>query len=155
TARRSRVMGELPTQEPRRVKVSGPAQGFRTEVEVGGHRLVVDEPIAVGGADHGPTPYEMLLAGLGACTAMTLRIYADRRKWLLARANVSLTHRKVPAKDCIDCDTKPAKMDVVDRVITLEGALTEEQKAKLREIAERCPVHQTMQTKIQVNTRLG
>jgi len=148
-------MGELPSQEPRSVKVSGPSKGFRTEVEVGGHRLVVDEPIAVGGADHGPTPYEMLLAGLGACTAMTLRIYADRRKWPLERANISLIHRKVHAQDCIDCDTKATKMDVVDRVITLEGALTEEQKAKLLEIAERCPVHQTMQSKIQVNTRLG
>ncbi|HZJ55976.1 MAG TPA: OsmC family protein [Myxococcaceae bacterium] len=147
-------MGELPSQEPRRVEVSGPATGFRTEVEVGGHRLVVDEPIAVGGVDAGPTPYEMLLAGLGACTAMTLRLYADRRKWPLERARISLQHRKVHAQDCVDCVTKPAKMDVVDRVITLEGALTEEQRAKLLEIAERCPVQQTLGGKIQVNTKL-
>jgi uncharacterized OsmC-like protein len=147
-------MGELPNQEPRSVVVSGPATGFRTEVEVGGHHLVVDEPIAVGGADEGPTPYEMLLAGLGACTAMTLRIYADRRKWPLERALISLRHRKVHAQDCIDCETKPAKMDVVDRVITLEGSLTEEQRAKLLEIAERCPVQQTLGSKIQVNTKL-
>lgn len=148
-------MGELPNQEPRSVVVSGPATGFRTDVEVGGHRLVVDEPIAVGGADQGPTPYEMLLAGLGACTAMTLRIYADRRKWPLERARISLLHRKVHAQDCVDCVTQPARMDVVDRIITLDGALTEEQRAKLLEIAERCPVHQTLQTKIQVNTRVG
>ena len=148
-------MGELPSQEPRSVKVSGPVKGFRTEVEVGSHRLVVDEPIAVGGADNGPTPYEFLLAGLGACTAMTLRLYADKKKWPLERANISLIHRKVHAQDCVDCVTKPAKMDVVDRVITLEGALSEEQRAKLLEIAERCPVHQTMQTRIQVNTRLA
>jgi uncharacterized OsmC-like protein len=147
-------MGELPNQEPRSVVVSGPATGFRTEVEVGGHHLVVDEPIAVGGADEGPTPYEMLLAGLGACTAMTLRIYADRRKWPLERALSSLRHRKVHAQDCIDCETKPAKMDVVDRVITLEGSLTVEQRAKLLEIAERCPVQQTLGSKIQVNTKL-
>jgi putative redox protein len=147
-------MGELPNQEPRSVVVSGPATGFRTEVEVGGHHLVVDEPIAVGGADEGPTPYEMLLAGLGACTAMTLRIYADRRKWPLERALISLRHRKVHAQDCIDCETKPAKMDVVDRVITLEGSLTEEQRTKLLEIAERCPVQQTLGSKIQVNTKL-
>ena len=95
----------------------------------------------------------MLLAGLGACTAMTLRLYADRRKWPLERVRVKLRHRKVHAQDCADCATKPARMDVVDRVITLEGALTEEQRAKLLEIAERCPVHQTLQGKIQVNTR--
>ena len=134
--------------------VSGPATGFRTEVEVGGHRLVVDEPLTVGGADQGPTPYEMLLAGLGACTAMTLRLYADRKKWPLERARISLRHRKVHAQDCVDCVTKPAKMDVVDRIITLDGSLTEEQRAKLLEIAERCPVHQTLQGQIQVNTRL-
>jgi len=148
-------MGELPSQEPRKVVVTGPATGFRTEVDVGGHQLVVDEPIPVGGTDEGPSPYEMLLAGLGACTVMTLRIYADRRKWPLERARVTLEHHKVHVQDCIDCDHKPTKMDVVDRVIVLEGALTEEQRAKLLEIAERCPVHQTFQSKIQVNTRLA
>ena len=148
-------MGEVPSHEPRSVKVSGPATGFRTEVEVGGHHLVVDEPTAVGGTDHGPTPYEMLLAGLGACTAMTLRIYADRKKWPLERARISLIHRKVHAKDCVDCVNKPAKMDVVDRVITLDGALTEEQRTKLLEIAQRCPVGQTLNSKIEINTRLA
>ena len=135
--------------------VEGPATGFRTKVDVGGHQLVVDEPVPVGGTDQGPSPYEMLLAGLGACTAMTLRIYADRRKWPLERARVVLQHHKVHAQDCVDCERKPAKMDVVDRIITLEGALTEEQRAKLMEIAERCPVHQTLQGKLQVNTRFG
>ncbi|RPH73015.1 MAG: OsmC family peroxiredoxin [Myxococcaceae bacterium] len=148
-------MGDPASQEPRSVVVSGPATGFRTEVEVGGHRLVVDEPLAVGGADQGPTPYEMLLAGLGACTAMTLRLYADRKKWPLERARISLRHRKVHAQDCVDCETKPAKMDVVDRIITLDGSLTEEQRAKLLEIAERCPVQQTLGSKIQVNTKLA
>jgi putative redox protein len=148
-------MGELPSQEPRKVVVTGPATGFRTEVDVGGHQLVVDEPIPVGGSDEGPSPYEMLLAGLGACTAMTLRIYADRRKWPLERARITLQHHKVHVQDCIDCDHKPTKMDVVDRIIVLEGSLTEEQRAKLMEIAERCPVHQTLQSKIQVNTRFG
>ena len=148
-------MGELPSQEPRSVVVAGPATGFRTDVEVGGHHLVVDEPIAVGGADAGPTPYEMLLAGLGACTVMTLRIYADRRKWPLERARVTLQHRKVHAQDCVDCDKRDAKMDVIDRIIFLEGQLDEEQRTKLIEIAERCPVHQTLKGKIQVNTRFG
>ena len=150
-------MGEqLPNQEPRSVEVVGPTAGFRTEVDVGGHHLVVDEPVPVGGTDAGPSPYEMLLAGLGACTAMTLRLYADRRKWPLERVRVKLQHRKVHAQDCADCDHKPARMDVVDRVVFLEGAaLTEEQRTKLLEIAERCPVHQTLQNKIQVNTRVG
>jgi putative redox protein len=148
-------MGELPNQEPRSVVVAGPVTGFRTDVEVGGHHLVVDEPIAVGGADEGPTPYEMLLAGLGACTVMTLRIYADRRKWPLERARVTLQHRKVHAQDCVDCDKKDAKMDVIDRIVFLEGQLNEEQRTKLIEIAERCPVHQTLKGKIQVNTRFG
>jgi putative redox protein len=85
---------------------------------------------------------------------MTLRLYADRRKWPLERALISLRHRKVHAQDCIDCETKPAKMDVVDRIITLEGSLTEEQRARLLEIAERCPVQQTLGSKIQVNTKL-
>ncbi len=138
------------------MEVLGPTVGFRTEVDVGGHHLVVDEPVPVGGTDAGPSPYEMLLAGLGACTAMTLRLYADRRKWPLERVRVKLQHRKVHAQDCADCDHKPARMDVVDRVLFLDGAaLTEEQRAKLLEIAERCPVHQTLQTKIQVNTRVG
>lgn len=149
-------MGELPNQEPRSVMVVGPTTGFRTEVDVGGHHLVVDEPVPVGGTDAGPSPYEMLLAALGACTAMTLRLYADRRKWPLERVRVSLQHRKVHAQDCADCDHKPAKMDVVDRVVFLDGAaLTDEQRTKLLEIADRCPVHQTMQSRIQVNTRAG
>jgi uncharacterized OsmC-like protein len=148
-------MAELPSQEPRSVVVVGPTTGFRTEVDVGGHHLVVDEPVPVGGTDTGPSPYEMLLAALGACTAMTLRLYADRRKWPLERVRVALKHHKVHAQDCVDCETKPAKMDIVDRVLTLEGALSEEQRARLLEIAERCPVHQTLQSKIQVNTRVA
>jgi len=147
-------MGELPSQEPRSVVVVGPATGFRTEVDVAGHHLVVDEPIPVGGTDAGPSPYEMLLAALGSCTAMTLRIYADRRKWPLERVRVTLQHRKVHAEDCAECERKPTKMDVVDRIIALEGALTEEQRTKLLEIAERCPVHQTLRGPIQVNTRV-
>lgn len=148
-------MGELASQEPRAVVVVGPTTGFRTEVDIGGHHLVVDEPTAVGGTDAGPSPYEMLLAGLGACTAMTLRLYADRRGWPLERVRVSLQHRKVHAQDCVDCEQKTAKMDVVDRVVFLDGALDDTQRAKLLEIAERCPVQQTLQSKIQVNTRMG
>ena len=148
-------MGELPSQEPRRRGGVRTATGFRTEVEVGGHHLVVDEPVPVGGTDAGPSPYEMLLAALGACTAMTLRIYADKRKWPLERARVSLQHRKVHAQDCADCDHEGGEDGRGGAGGDLEGALTEEQRAKLVEIAERCPVHQTLRSKIQVNTRVG
>ena len=148
-------MPEEPTQEPRTVVVEGPTTGFRTEVQVAGHHLTVDEPVPVGGSDAGPSPYEMLLAALGSCTAMTLRLYADHRKWPLERAVVKLRHHKVHAKDCVDCETKPAKMDVVDRVLVLEGPLDDAQRAKLVEIAERCPVHQTLGGTIHVNTTLG
>jgi uncharacterized OsmC-like protein len=146
-------MSEL-SQEPRSVVVTGPAKGFRTEVTVGSHHLTVDEPFPVNGTDSGPSPYEFLLAGLGACTAMTLRVYADRRKWPLERADVRLRHRKVHAQDCVDCETKPVRMDVVDLALTLHGALTEEQRTKLLEIANRCPVHQTLGSKIEVNSTL-
>lgn len=148
-------MPESPSQEPRTVVVEGPTSGFRAEVQVAGHHLTVDEPVPVGGGDAGPSPYEMLLAALGACTAMTLRLYADRRKWPLQRAVVKLKHHKVHAKDCVDCETKPTKMDVVDRVLVLEGPLDDAQRAKLVEIAERCPVGQTLGTPIQVNTTLA
>ena len=148
-------MAQPPTQEPRTVVVEGPTSGFRAEVTVNGHRLTVDEPVPVGGTDTGPSPYEMLLAALGSCTAMTLRLYADRRQWPLKRAVVKLRHHKVHAQDCVDCPKKPAKMDVVDRVLVLEGPLDEAQRAKLVEIAERCPVHQTLGSAIQVNTTLG
>jgi uncharacterized OsmC-like protein len=147
-------MAELPTQEPRNVVVEGPIAGFRTEVAVGSHHFTVDEPVPVGGTDTGPSPYEFLLAALGACTAMTLRLYADRQKWPLERADVRLRHRKVHAKDCVDCETKPTRMDVVDRVLILHGALSEEQRTKLVEIANRCPVHQTLGSKIEMNTTL-
>src|SRR5262249_21205230 len=99
--------------------------------------------------------YEMLLAALGSCTAMTLRIYADRKKWPLQRAVVKLLHRKVHAQDCVDCEKKPAKIDIIDRVLVLEGALDEAQRAKGLEMAERCPVHQTLGSEIRINTTLG
>ena len=146
---------QLPTQEPRTVVVEGPISGFRTEVSVNGHRFTIDEPIPVGGTDVGPSPYEMLLAALGSCTAMTLRIYADRKKWPLQRAVVKLRHRKVHAQDCVDCEKKPARIDVIDRELVLEGPLDDVQRGKLLEMAQRCPVHQTLASAIKVNTTLG
>ncbi len=119
--------------------------GFRTEVLANGHSLVADEPRSVGGDNTGPTPYDLLVASLGACTAMTLRMYADRKDWDLRAVTVRLHHAKVHAEDC-DCDTKAAgRIDKIKRLIRLEGNLSDEQRSRLIEIAERCPVHRTLE----------
>lgn len=119
--------------------------GFRTEILANGHSLVADEPRSVGGDNSGPTPYDLVVAGLGACTAMTLRMYADRKQWDLKAVTVKLHHAKVHAQDC-DCDTNATgRIDKVDRLIRLEGDLSNEQRSRLIEIAERCPVHRTLE----------
>ncbi len=117
---------------------------YRTEVRAGGHALITDEPAALGGSNAGPTPYDLLIGGLGACTAITIRMYADRKEWPVEAVEVRLTHRKVPA-DQVDCEwTKKGKVDVIDREVTLYGELDEAQRARLLEIADRCPVHRTI-----------
>ncbi|MFL5321413.1 MAG: OsmC family protein [Myxococcaceae bacterium] len=129
--------------------------GFRTEITAGKHKLVADEPIEVpGGTDQGPTPYDLLASALGACTAMTLHMYAERKKWPLERVTVSMRHDKVHADDCRDCETKVGKIDVVERELKLEGPLTEEMRARLAEIAEMCPVQRTLGSEFKVRTRL-
>lgn len=131
--------------------VWGPEKGFRTEVTVGEHVLVADEPKSFGGTDEGPSPYGLLQAALGACTVMTLRMYADRKKWPLRQAVTKLSHTKVHAKDCEGCgdiaadDAKGPKLDRIERVIELRGeALTDEQRERLLQIADKCPVHKTL-----------
>ena len=114
--------------------------GYRTEITAGGHRLIADEPADVGGTDTGPAPYDLLAAGLGACTAITLRMYADRKDWPLEAVTVSLVHRKVDAAECRDCETRT-------------GPLETAQRQRLMEIAGRCPVHRTLQSEIDVITR--
>jgi uncharacterized OsmC-like protein/alpha-beta hydrolase superfamily lysophospholipase len=126
---------------------------FAQEVTMGRHRLRADEPVAVGGGDTGPNPYELLLAGLGACTAMTVRMYADLKKIPLERVSVELKHEKVHAKDCVDCETRDAKLDHVDRVLTFEGVLDDAQRARLLEIANKCPVHRTLERGVEISTR--
>ena len=118
--------------------------GFRTEITMRGHTLVADEPASLGGSDAGPTPYDLLGAALGACTAMTIRIFAQRRGWPLEAVTVRLTHSRVHEKDCEDCDAKPVGIDQLERSIELVGDLTEEQRAGLIQIADRCPVGQTL-----------
>ncbi|WP_308367102.1 MULTISPECIES: OsmC family protein [unclassified Microbulbifer] len=128
---------------------------FIQEMHSGPHQLVADEPEDSGGDNKGPGPYEYILMGLGACTSMTIRMYADRKEIPLERVRVILSHRKVHAKDCEDCENKEGKIDEIVREITLEGRLTGEQRQKLLDIANRCPVHQTLTSEIKVRSRLA
>lgn len=127
---------------------------FQQEVLNGPHRLLADEPPAVGGTNTGPTPYGYLLAGLGACTSMTMRMYANRKKWPLERASVTLKHDKIHAADCDDCETREGKIDLIEREIELTGPLDDEQRAKLIEIADKCPVHRTLHSEIKITTQM-
>lgn len=124
--------------------------GFHTNVNAGSHHMIADEPVSVGGTDRGATPYELLLAGLGACTAMTLRVYADRKKWPLEGASVELRSGRSHEKDCESCATEKVSIGTIERRVTLDGPLTDEQKARLLEIADRCPVKQTLERGIHV-----
>lgn len=128
--------------------------GFRTEITAGGHRLVGDEPEAMGGTNAGPSPYDLLLSALGTCTGMTLRMYADRKDWPLEEATVRLSHEKVHAKDCEHCDTTEGKVDHIEREIELAGDLSSEQRERLLEIANKCPVHRTLHSEIDVMSSL-
>lgn len=127
---------------------------FQQDVVIGTHRLIADEPASVGGLDSGPGPYDLLLAGLGTCTSMTLRLYAEHKKLPLDRITVRLTHDKIHATDCADCETKAGKVDRIERTIALEGALDDEQRQRLLEIADKCPVHRTLESEISIRTRL-
>ncbi|WP_373083913.1 alpha/beta fold hydrolase [Sneathiella sp.] len=127
---------------------------FVQKIDASGHPLLADEPFSVGGTNVGPTPYDLLAAGLGACTSMTIQMYADRKKWPLDRVAVRLNHHKVHAEDCEDCDKALHKIDQIDREIELTGDLSEEQRARLLEIADRCPVHQTLEKKVQIKSVL-
>jgi len=142
--------------EPGIVTVEETRQGrYQQMISVGAHRLLADEPVAVGGNDTGPGPYDFLLAGLGACTSMTMRMYAERKALPVERIAVTLSHKKIHAADCADCETKEGKIDRIERVIAMEGQLDSEQRAKLMEIADKCPVHRTLESEISIVTRAG
>ncbi|MET1084736.1 MAG: alpha/beta fold hydrolase [Burkholderiales bacterium] len=128
---------------------------FAQSISVGPHWLRADEPISLGGTDLGPSPYDLLLAALGACTSMTVRMYADQKKWPLERVAVALTHEKVYAKDCAACETKYGKVDHIDRRIDLEGPLDDKQRQRLLEIANKCPVHRTLHSEVLIKTELA
>ena len=147
---------DLRNASPGEVTVREAGEGtFPNLVAAGRHRLRADEPESVGGTDTGPDPYSFLLTSLGACTSMTIRLYADRKGYPLERAEVRLKHSKVHADDCAACETKSGKVDVIEREIELLGDLSDEQRADLLRIADRCPVHRTLHSEIHVATQLA
>ncbi|MBI3707243.1 MAG: OsmC family protein [Proteobacteria bacterium] len=123
-------------------------------ITAGGHRLTADEPVAAGGTGTGPSPYDLLAAALGACTAMTMRLYADRKGWPLQKSIVRLHHGKIHAEDCANCETKEGHIDRIQREIELVGPLDEEQRQRIVEIANKCPVHRTLHSEVLVETSL-
>jgi putative redox protein len=127
--------------------------GVRTEITAGDHRLTSDEPAALGGTGGGPTPYDLVAAGLGSCTAVTLRLYADRKDWPLEGVTVHMTHGRVHVADCLSCEDENVGMFQITRTIDLRGPLTDEQRARLFQIADRCPVHRTLAQGIRIVTR--
>lgn len=143
-----------PPVAPGSVVVREHDKKFTREILTPHHRLISDEPIALGGADLGLNPYELLLAALGSCTSMTLRMYANHKQLDLQGIQVTLHHDKVHAQDCADCDNKASPVDVITRTIQLTGHLDEKQRGRLLEIANQCPVHRTLQSKIHINTSL-
>ena len=135
------------------VIVRGDATGFAQRIQIGSHHLQADEPVGIGGTASAPDPYEYLLAGLGACTSMTIGLYARRNKWPLKDVTVNLRHSRIHAQDCAECDTKTGLLDRIELEIDLKGELTPEQRAKLIEIAHKCPVHRTLKSELEIKIR--
>lgn len=132
------------SEDRREVIVRGDGEGLHHEVFVGSHRLAADEPPDLGGSDRGPNPYDLLLASLGACTAMTVTMYAQRKGWPLRGITTRLQHSRIHADDCAACETERGKLDSIELDIQLDGPLSDEQRSKLLEIAHKCPVHRTL-----------
>ena len=150
------MAAEQRTEDPTEglVVVRGVGDGFVQEIVAGAHHLRSDEPATAGGTDTGPTPYDLLLAALGSCTSMTMAMYARRKGWPLESVMVRLRHSRVHAEDCAACETQDAKVTVIDREIALDGSLTDDQRARLLAIANRCPVHLTLTSRIDIRTTL-
>lgn len=136
------------------VIVWGDGNGFAQQIVAGPHRLRGDEPKSVGGSDTGPSPYDFLLAALGSCTSMTVGMYARKKKWPLERVTVWLRHSKIYAADCSECETSEGMLDRIERGVRFEGPLSAEQRSRLLEIANKCPVHRTLTSEINIRTRL-
>jgi uncharacterized OsmC-like protein/fermentation-respiration switch protein FrsA (DUF1100 family) len=143
-----------PGKAPRMVVVRETRNSkLQQSVSIGPHHLLADEPLGAGGEDTGAGPYDFVLAGLGACTSMTLRLYADRKSLPLDRTTVTLSHSKIHAEDCAECETRDGMLDQIDMVIAMEGNLNPEQRKRLMEIADKCPVHRTLTSEIRIVTR--
>ena len=127
--------------------------GLANKIIVGAHHLTADEPTPIG-TDTGPTPYDLLAAALGACTSMTLTLYAERKQWPLESITVLARHGKIHASDCEDCESTDGRVDRIDTAIELGGPLSDEQRERLLEIANKCPVHRTLKAEINIQTRL-
>ena len=146
--------GRDATSEGTVTVTEGRSGSYTQQIIAGRHRLVADEPRPIG-EDQGPTPYDLLLAGLGACTSMTVRMYAARKGWPLERVRVTLRHSRIHAKDCADCETSTSWIEHIDRDIELSGDLDDTQRQRLLQIAEHCPVHRTLTSEVDIATSLS
>jgi len=141
--------------EPGRVLVAEQDHKFTRRIYTEKHQLPADEPAAAGGSDYGPNPYEYLLSALGACTSMTIRMYANHKGLKLENVEVSLSHSRVHAEDCGECESEQGYVDRIDKRISLSGELSEEQRQRLLEIADKCPVHKTLTNEILIKSELA
>jgi putative redox protein len=136
------------------VVVRGNGVSYAQKILADSHHLAADEPVAAGGTNSGPTPYDLLLAALGACTSMTVGMYARRKNWPLQGVVVRLRHAKIHAADCATCETKGGFLDRIECELELAGPLSAEQRSKLLEVSEKCPVHRTLQSRIEIQSSL-
>jgi putative redox protein len=147
------TMSAHTNNKPADVVVRGDARSFKQEIFAGKHHLEADEPVSAGGSDAGPNPYDYLLTSLGACTSMTVGLYARRKQIPLENITVSLRHSRIYATDCAECETKEGMLDRIDVEVELTGQLSAEQRDNLMEIAAKCPVHRTLTSEINIRLR--
>lgn len=140
--------------EKRTVIVTGKGSTLAQTIDVGDHKLSADEPVAAGGGDTGPNPYDLLLAALGSCKSITVTLYARRKSWPLEGVIVRLRHEKIHADDCESCESKDVLLDRIECELAFSGPLSPEQRTRLLEIANRCPVHRTLTSEIDIRSRL-
>jgi uncharacterized OsmC-like protein/pimeloyl-ACP methyl ester carboxylesterase len=145
---------KLETEHQTVARIGDSEEGFTVQIKAGSHYLISDEPSDVGGMDLGPSPYQLLSAALGACTAMTLRMYADHKEWQLDEVNVHLNHEKRHQEDCYKCNSEKSKIDHIERIIEVNGNLDRQQKNRLLDIANKCPVHRTLESVVRIESRI-
>jgi uncharacterized OsmC-like protein len=139
-------------KQPTEVVVHSTGGGYAQTIQAHGQTLAADEPVAAGGTDTGPDPYELLLASLGACTSMTVQMYARHKAWPLAGVTVRLRHQKIHVEDCAECEKTTAFVDLIEKDVDVAGDLSAEQRARLLEIADRCPVHRTLTGQVRIRS---